>query len=137
MAYEEQLAKVWIFSKLEKSDLSRIAKAVVPRTYAKGDTIVSEGELAAAFFVIISGKVEVTKKGTRLSVMGAGDSFGEMALLDGFPRSASVAAIEDTECLAMTRWDFSAELHANPNIANAMLPVLSKRIRELEGESVH
>jgi CRP-like cAMP-binding protein len=137
MAYEEQLAKVWIFSKLEKSDLSRIAKAVVPRTYAKGDTIVSEGEQAAAFFVIISGKVEVTKKGNRLNVMGAGESFGEMALLDGFPRSASVAAIEDTECLAMTRWDFSAELHANPNIANAMLPVLSKRIRELEGESVH
>jgi CRP-like cAMP-binding protein len=59
-----------------------------------------------------------------------------MALLDGFPRVATVTALEETECLMLTRWDFSAELHSNPHIALAMLPVLSKRIRELEGEHV-
>jgi CRP-like cAMP-binding protein len=63
--------------------------------------------------------------------MGTGESFGDMALLDGFPRTASVHAKEDTECLVMTRWDFTAELRTNPSIALAMLPILSKRIREL------
>ncbi len=136
MAYEDQLAKIWIFSKLEQSDIARMAKAVVPRTYAKGESIVNEGEQAVAFYVIISGKVQMTKKGEPLGTMGPGECFGEMALLDGHPRSASVLALEDTECLAMTRWDFTAELRANPAMAVAMLPVLSKRIRELEGEDI-
>ena len=136
MAYEDQLAKIWIFSKLEQSDLVRMAKAVVPRTYAKGEAIVNEGEQAVAFYVITSGRVQLTKKGEQLGTMGPGECFGEMALLDGHPRSASVLALEDTKCLAMTRWDFSAELSANPAMAVAMLPVLSKRIRELEGEDI-
>ena len=132
MAYEEELAKVWIFSKLEKSDLERIGKVVVPRKYAKGEEIVGEGEQAVAFYVIVKGKVEVRKGGELLNTIGAGGSFGQMALLDGFPRVATVVAIEDTECLVMTRWDFTAELRTNPTIALAMLPVMSKHIRELE-----
>ena len=136
MSYEEQLAKIWIFSKLEKSDLARIGKAVVLRKYAKGDQIVKEGEQAVAFYVINSGKVEVTKAGKRLAEMGPGESFGDQALLDGFPRVASISALEDTECLAMTRWDFAAELRTNSAIALALLPVLSQRIRELEDKLV-
>jgi len=136
MAYEEQLGKVWIFAQLEKDDLERIAKAVVPRTYKAGQEIVKEGDQAVAFYVITSGKVELTKGGQPLGTMGPGDSFGEMSLLDGHPRSASLTAVEDTECLVMTRWDFTAELRTGPNIALAMLPELSKRIRRLEGEEI-
>jgi CRP/FNR family cyclic AMP-dependent transcriptional regulator len=137
MAHEEELAKVWIFSKLDRSDLQRIGKVVVARSYAKGEQIVGEGEQAVAFYVIVKGKVEITKGGEVLNTLRAGDGFGEMALLDGFPRVASVKAAEDTECLVMTRWDFGAELRLNPTIALAMLPVMSKRIRELEGDKVH
>ena len=133
MAYEEQLGKAWIFSKLEKSDLQRIAKAVVSRKYTKGDTIVTEGEQAVAFFVIVGGKVEVTKAGSSLSELGAGDAFGEMALLDGFPRATSVVALADTECLVMTRWDFTAELRTNATISLPLLPVFTMPIRELQG----
>lgn len=132
MANEEQLGKAWIFSKLERSDLERIGKAVVSRKYSQGDVIVKEGEQAVAFFVIASGEVEITKAGTSLNKLGAGDAFGEMALLDGSPRATSVIALEDTECLVMTRWDFTAELRTSPTIGNALLPVLSMRIRELE-----
>ena len=132
MAYEDDLRKVWIFSQLEDSDLARIAKVVVPRKYSKGAAIVKEGEQAVAFYVIINGKVEVKKGGELLNTIGAGGSFGHMALLDGFPRVATVVAVEDTECLVMTRWDFAAELRTNPNIALSMLPVMSKHIRELE-----
>jgi CRP-like cAMP-binding protein len=134
MAHEQELAKVWIFSKLERSDLERIGKVVVSRSYKKDEQIVGEGEQAVAFYVIIKGKVEITKGGEVLNTMGAGDCFGEMALLDGWPRVASVRAAEDTDCLVMTRWDFTAELGANTSIALAMLPVMSKRIRELEGD---
>jgi CRP-like cAMP-binding protein len=136
MAHEDDLAKVWIFSKLEKSDLERIGKVVVSRSYKAGDEIVKEGEQAVAFYVITRGKVEITTAGEVLNTLRAGDGFGEMALLDGFPRVASVRAAEDTDCLVMTRWDFTAELRTNPSIALAMLPVMSKRIRELEEELV-
>ena len=136
MPYEEMLASVPLFSRLEQDDLNRLGKAVVARTYKKGAEIVKEGEQAVAFYVIVSGKVQVTKGGTELATKGAGEPFGEMALLDGFPRSTSVIALEDTECLVMTRWDFTAELRTNPSIALSMLPELSKIIRRLEGEEI-
>ena len=134
MPYEEQLAAIDLFSKLEKSDLARIGKTLVSRKYPKGETIVSEGEQAVAFYIILSGKVDVRKGDRSLSELGPGSCFGEMALLDGLPRAASLVALEDTECLAMTRWDFAAELRTSPAIAVAMLPILSRRIRALEGE---
>lgn len=132
MPYENELSKVWIFAKLDPEDLARIGKSVVPRTFPAGTEIVKDGEQAVAFYVIVKGKVEVVKGDEVLTTFGPGDSFGEMALLDGFPRVANVRAVEDTECLVMTRWDFMAELKSEPSIALAMLPVMSKRIRELE-----
>ena len=132
MAYEDELSKVWIFTKLDREDLERIGKSVVPRSFARGGEIVKEGEQAVAFYVIVKGTVEIVKGSEALNTLGPGDSFGEMALLDGFPRSVSVRAVENTECLVMTRWDFTAELRTNPSIALLMLPVLSKRIRALE-----
>lgn len=132
MPYEDELSKVWIFAKLDPEDLARIGKSVVPRTFRAGTEIVKDGEQAVAFYVIVKGKVEVVKGDEVLTTFGPSDSFGEMALLDGFPRVASVRAVEDTDCIVMTRWDFTAELKSEPSIALAMLPVMSKRIRELE-----
>lgn len=136
MAYEEQLARVWMFSRLERDDLTRMGKVVVPRAYKTGETIVSEGDRGVAFYMVVSGKVGITKAGEALGEFGPGGSFGEMSLLDGYPRSATLTALEDTECLVMTAWDFTAEMKANPSIAIAMLPELSKRIRRLEGEHI-
>ena len=75
MGYEDQLRNVWIFTQLEKKDLDRMAKVVVPRTYSAGDNIVEEGGQAVAFYVIIKGKVEIKKGGETLNTLGAGDSF--------------------------------------------------------------
>ena len=121
---------------MEREGLAGLGTAVVPRTYAEGKEIVKEGEQAVAFFVIVRGKVAVTKGGTQLAVKGAGGYFGDMALLDGYPRSTSVVALEDTECLAMTHWDFNAELRSNPSMAHSLLRALSKIIRRLEGEDI-
>ena len=136
MAHEKELAAIPLFSRLEGSDLARLAKSVVPRSFAKGDMIVKEGEQAVAVYVITSGKVDVTKGGEKIAEKRAGEPFGEMAVLDGYPRSTTVVASEDTECLVMTRWDFTAELKSNPSMALSMLPELSKIIRRLEGEDI-
>ncbi len=136
MPHEKELAAIPLFSQLEDGDLKRLGKAVVPRSYPKGNTIVKEGEQAVAFYVIVSGKVDVSKGGDIVGGKKAGESFGEMSLLDGLPRSTTVVAAEDTECLVMTRWDFTAELKSNPSITLSMLPELSKIIRRLEGEDV-
>lgn len=133
MAHEEELSKVDLFAQFTRKDLTRIGRAVVERRYKQGETIVKEGEQAVAFFVLSKGKVEVTKgagaKKQKLNTLGPGSVFGEMALLDGEHRDATVAAAEDSECLVLSRWDFVAELRTNPHMAVAMLPILSKRLR--------
>ena len=136
MPYEETLGSVPLFSRLERSDLERLGKTAVSRKYKKGEAIVKQGEQAVAFYVIFNGRVQVMKGDKELAQKGAGESFGEMSLLDGYPRSTTVVALEDTECVVMTRWDFTAELRTNPSIALAMLPELSKIIRRLEGEDI-
>lgn len=136
MPHEKELAAIPLFSRLEDGDLQRLGRAVVPRDYPKGKMIVKEGEQAVAFYVIVSGKVEMSKGGKIVGAKQAGESFGEMSLLDGLPRSTTVVAAEDTKCLVMTRWDFTAELKSNPSIALSMLPELSKIIRRLEGEDI-
>ncbi len=139
MPHEDALRNVQLFSQFASKDLTRLGRAVVERNYKKGDTIVKEGEQAVAFFVITSGKVEVTqstgsKKSQMLNTLGPSATFGEMALLDGGPRAATVNALEDTTCLVLSRWDFVAELQTNPNMAVAMLPVLSRRLRDVEAK---
>jgi CRP/FNR family transcriptional regulator, cyclic AMP receptor protein len=139
MSHEEALAAIPLFSQLSRKDLTRLGRAVVERKYKKGETIVREGEQAVAFFVITKGKVEASHqagsgKSRALNTLGPGEAFGEMALLDGGPRAATVKAVEDSECLVLSRWDFVAELRTNPHVAVAMLPVLSKRLREVEAK---
>src|SRR5688572_23853289 len=122
MGREDMLKNVPIFSELGRRDLERLSKLMVPRQIRAGEVIIKEGDQAAGFFVISSGKCEVVQgvdgsNPQQLAKLGPGDFFGEMALFEGFPRNATVRAIEDTECLAMTRWDFTAEMKNHPEIA--------------------
>ena len=139
MSIEDTLALAPLFSQLSRRDLKRLAKGTVSRQFGKREVIVAEGEQAVSFYIIRSGRAEVvTGAGTSnpkvLATIGPGEFFGEMALLDDYLRSASVRALEDTECLVLYRWDFLAELRTSPSIAVQMLPVLSRRLREAEAE---
>jgi CRP/FNR family transcriptional regulator, cyclic AMP receptor protein len=139
MTTEDTLARVTLFSELSRRDLKRLAAGTISRNFAKGDIIVKEGEQAIAFYLMCTGRAEVVKgvDGSRprvLGTLGPSDFFGDMALLDGYLRSATVRALEDTECLVLTRWDFLAEVHTNPSIAVHMLPVLSRRLRDEEAQ---
>ena len=138
MAREDLLKKVPIFEDLGKRDLERLGKLMVPRQVKAGEVVIKEGDQAAGFFVISTGKAEVVRgEGEHEQVLasfGPGDFFGEMALFEGFPRSATVRAVEDSEFLAMTRWDFMAEMKNHPEIAVGMLPVLVRRLREADAK---
>ena len=137
MEREEILKNVPIFSGLDRKHLKGLSKLMVERRFGAGDVIMKEGDQAAGFFVITSGKVEVVRgaDGDRpevLNTLGPNEFFGEMALFEGFPRSATVRVLENTECLAMTRWDFTAEMKNHPEIAVGMLPVLVRRLRVVD-----
>ena len=137
MDRDEKLEKVTIFSVLDRRHLKQLSKLMVSRAFKAGDVIIKENDQAAGFFVITSGKVEVVRgadgdKPEVLNTLCAGDFFGEMALFEGFPRSATVRCLEDTECLALTRWDFRAELTTHAEIAVAVLETVVHRLRDVE-----
>lgn len=134
---EESLARVPMFQDLNKKSLDRIAKFARQRSFRAGDTIFREGEEGVGFFLITGGKVDISRGGSHLATMDDGGFFGEMALLDNHRRSATVKAVSDTECLAIMRSDFLAELRNNPDLAIEMLGVMSRRVRELDEKLSH
>lgn len=131
---ERALQRVPLFSDLRTSTLRRVARLAEAREFAPDALIIREGEPANAFYILLEGRAEVFrgKRAVRVATLRAGDFFGEMALLDSFPRAASVRATAPSRCLVLARWDFLRELRLHPAIAIQMLPVLSRRIRELE-----
>ena len=139
MEASEALAKAPIFSGLKRATLKSLARASKIRQFAPGELLVTEGDEAVAFFVLCSGQAEVVKGLGQnaqliLSNLKEGDFFGEMALFDGFPRSASVRAVGECECLVLGRWDLFALIRTHPDVSLAILPVLSRRLRECEAQ---
>jgi CRP/FNR family transcriptional regulator len=128
----EMIAAVPLFRQLPQKTLRRIADSFEPRSYESGDTIVVEGKEGVGFFLVGDGEVEISRHGTQLRTIGAGGWFGEMALLDDGPRSATVKAMRKTTCYSLLRWDFLAELRKSPEMAIEMLAVLSQRLRDLD-----
>lgn len=128
----ESLAQVPLFRELPKKTLDRIERLAHERSFKEGSAIVKEGDEGVGFFMIVNGKVQVTRGGTTLATFGPGDFFGEMALLDNFRRSATVTAVEPTDTIALLRSDFIAELRSNPDLAESMLKLMSRRVRELD-----
>ncbi|GAB4329307.1 MAG: hypothetical protein Kow0010_13570 [Dehalococcoidia bacterium] len=128
----DALAQVPLFRELPKKAIERIEKLAHPRTFEKDHVIVKEGDEGVGFFLITSGRVQVTRGDTTLASLGPGEFFGEMALLDNYRRSATVTAAEPTETIALLRSDFIAELRSNPDLAESMLKLMSRRVRELD-----
>ncbi|HZS88341.1 MAG TPA: cyclic nucleotide-binding domain-containing protein [Chloroflexota bacterium] len=134
MTTEELLARVDLFRSLNKKHLAQVARLAERQQYAPGQVIVKQGDTGLGLYVIVSGSVDVQQERAgaepiNLNSLGPGDFFGEMALLDDYPRSATVIAREPTECLTLSKWHFLAELESHPEMALPLLPVLSRRLR--------
>jgi CRP-like cAMP-binding protein len=123
------LQQTTLFSTLSQSDLERIAKKFVERSFQAGDAIVHEGEEGVGFYLIIEGSAEVRRSGRLLSRLGKGQFFGEMTLLDEQPRSADVVAAEPTKCLVLNTFNFSGLVHAYPGVAIKIMKELTRRLR--------
>ena len=131
------LRNVPIFADLEEKELQKIAKLGTRQKYKKGNIVVIEQESGAALFVIISGKVKVVRtdedgREVILSMFGPGEFFGEMSLLDGMARSASVVATVKAELFMIHRRDFLELLHEFPAVAISLLAELAMRLRKAD-----
>ena len=126
----ETLERVSLFSGLSGSDRDAIARLFTQRTFAAGETVIKEGSEAAAFFVIESGTATVTVGGEFRRTMGPGDHFGEISLIDGYPRSATVTADDELVCQGLTLWDFQPLVQRNPTMAWTLLQTLAGLLRK-------
>lgn len=119
-----------IFERLRGEDLAPLASVAEVEDYAGGDVIFAEGDPGDALFVIARGRVEIAHGGARLATLGVGEAFGEMAVLDQAPRSASATAIERTEVLRIGSDEFYEVLREQSEIAEGVIRMLSRRLRE-------
>jgi CRP-like cAMP-binding protein len=129
MPHDEFLRRVPIFASCTPDEIAAIGSVAQESFFAPGQIIVTQGTPGQAFYMIITGRVEIVRDGVSLGAFGPGDFFGEMALLDAAPRSATIRAIEDVSCLMLSSWDFKAVLERHPSIAIKLLEVLSRRLR--------
>ena len=131
---EERLKGIEIFSKLTDKQIRTLARLFLPRQYAKGDVIIRKSDTGLGMFVNVKGALEVydERDGKRvtLATLRPGQSVGEMSLLDGRPRSANVEAIEDSECVLMTRDSFNSLTRRDPEILWGIVPQLVERLRQ-------
>lgn len=132
----EVLERVPLFQGLPRTDLEEIAQLVKARELGADEFLFREGDAGDKFYVVYSGAVEILKERPlgdheRLAVRRAGDAFGEMALLNDAPRSASVRAVEDTRLLSVSREDFSSLL-GGESLAVRLMRGLAKALRALD-----
>jgi pyruvate,water dikinase len=126
------LRRTQLFGDLTRKEGERVARLFKERKFAKGDTVIMEGSGGAAFFLIDSGQATVTARGVELATLGPGDYFGELALIDGGPRSATVTAASDLACRGITFWEFRPLVEGDGTIAWKLLQALAKRLREAQ-----
>ncbi|MFH1784308.1 MAG: cyclic nucleotide-binding domain-containing protein [bacterium] len=133
------LSGISIFKKLNMRLLGKLINITYSKTYQKGETIFNEGDIGKAIFIVERGNVEITKKVSEkeegiLVILGPGDFFGEMALLEELPRSATARAIEESEIYIIYKVNFDALIDKHPQvglqIVRNLASILSKRLRK-------
>jgi CRP-like cAMP-binding protein len=134
LSESEILGKMPLFSGLPEDERERLARLLRPRRYSRGEVIFLEGDEGTALCLIAEGRIRIQLTGTDgrevvINVYGPTDFFGEMALLDGEPRSADAIAQDAARVFWLQREDFAAFLDSHPRAAMTMLASLSRRLR--------
>lgn len=131
------LKSVAVFAGFPEEQLQALSTMVLRRSAPRGTAVVREGDPADALYIVLSGRVKVIVgeadgKETILSILGQGEFFGDMGIIDDGPRSASVIALEPCELLALTRQAFRRCLGEYPDLALGVMRVLVRRLREAD-----
>jgi CRP-like cAMP-binding protein len=128
----ELLKQVPLFRGLDDRHLKSLAQSFTERSFSGGQELVVEGKGGVGFFVIETGEARVSVEGEERRTLGPGDYFGEIALIDGGVRTATVTALTDGTMHGMTPWQFRPLVEDNASIAWPLLEAMARRTRELE-----
>jgi CRP/FNR family transcriptional regulator, cyclic AMP receptor protein len=125
----EMLKRVPLFSELDNRELQQIATSMRERRFKAGDVVTQEGSGGVGFFVVEEGEAEVNVGGETRGTIGPGDYFGEIALINESPRTATLTARTDMLCYGMTPWDFRPLVESNSAIAWKLLTAMADKMR--------
>ena len=136
------LTRVEIFAGIGRRDIKALAKSCSEATYQDGDVLCRQGERGVAAFLIISGTVRVENEeddgtATLVTKLGQGQFVGELSLIDGAERVATIRAEGEVDVLVLTQWSMLALIKTRPSIAAAMLPIIIKRFRDTAAQLRH
>ncbi len=123
------LKKVPLFAGLDRRELDQIAASMKERRFSAGDTVTQEGAGGAGFFIVEDGEAAVSVDGQPRGTIAAGDYFGEIALLTGSDRTATITATSDMVCWGMTPWDFRPLVESNSAIAWKLLTAMAEKLK--------
>jgi CRP/FNR family transcriptional regulator, cyclic AMP receptor protein len=126
------LKNVWLFSGCSQVELRRITKLHERVVVPSGTLLVEQGEAGLLFFVVLAGTASVVRDGRSISSLGPGDYFGELALLDNSPRSASVTSNTDMTMLVIRQRHFQRVLQASPALTRRLLRAMANRLRVVD-----
>jgi CRP-like cAMP-binding protein len=124
-----------VFADLDDDAASRLADDFIERQFGPGDVIATEGESGLNFFVVESGEATVTVGGNEVRKLVAGDSFGEVALVDKSARSATVTAVTPMRCHGLPVWSFRSFAQTHPDVMWKLLELLADRLRAAEARA--
>jgi CRP/FNR family transcriptional regulator, cyclic AMP receptor protein len=128
-ASTEMLKKVPLFADLDDRELEQIASSMRERRFNAGDSVTQEGAGGVGFFVVEEGEADVTVGGETRGSVGPGDYFGEIALINESPRTATLTARTDMLCYGMTPWDFRPLVESNSTIAWKLLTAMAEKMK--------
>jgi CRP/FNR family cyclic AMP-dependent transcriptional regulator len=130
----EALKRAPLFEGLSRKELVQLARVSEDVEVPPGKVLCKEGQLGREFFVIVDGEVEVTRDGKRVATRTGGEFFGEIALLEDIPRTATVTAKTPLRFFVLTRKDFRHLVNENRNVERKVLRALARRVVELSGD---
>jgi CRP-like cAMP-binding protein len=125
-----RLKAVPLFAHCTNKQVEFIVTQVEDMDFAAGRVLCTEGQSGGDFFVLLSGTADVTRKGRKIAKMRPGDFFGEIALVDGGPRTATVTTSEPSRCLVLGPRQFQNVIHQDADIAHSVMKALTLRVRE-------
>lgn len=131
----EQLRRVPLFAALSRPDIERLGMVAESVEVADGEVLTRQGATGREFFVVVRGQVGIIRDGQQIATLGPGDFLGEIALIDGEPRTATAIAEGATHLMVIERRDFLALIDSSPSVRLSVLEALARRVRRLEPSS--
>lgn len=135
--HDIDLSKIWLFSACSGREIRLIQRSAEQVWVPAGRLLCEEGTIGREFFLILQGTAAVRRRGRRVTTLGPGQYFGELALLDRRPRSASIESETEMELLVLGQRQFNGLIDAVPSLTRKLLQAMATRLREADAQAFH